>query len=376
MRVLLDCRMATWSGIGRYTTGLARALAARDDVELVQVRRRGEIPPVPPGLNVECETAGAHPFGLRGALELGRLVRSAEPDIVHCVHFPTPMPVSRPLVVTLHDLTPLVMAGVLPSAYTRTVYRRWNARAAHRADRIIVPSQTTAEEVTRLFAVPRDKLAVTPEAADDFSSGPVGPLRGTLAHLASEPYLLSMGNAKPHKDLPTLLQAFSRLASLEPGLRLLLVGTEPPGYLGMRLADTPPEVRARVVFTGRVDDTELRALYAGALAFVFPSRYEGFGLPPLEAMALGSPVICANASSLPEVVGEAALLFPAGDIAALVETLKRALHDPTLRQSLSKAGREHAARSSWALTAAATVAVYRDTLRTHSGRERRKGAAR
>jgi len=363
MRVLLDCRMASWSGVGRYTTGLARALAARDDIELVQVCAGGEATPVTPGWGVEVVAASAHPFGVRGALELGRLAHRANPDLVHCPHFPTPAPVCGPLVVTLHDLTPLLVPGVMPAAAKRIPYRRWNARAARVADRIIVPSRATAADVTRLFAAARGKLVVTAEAADDFASGPCGSLTGMLTHLATQPYLLSMGSTKPHKDLPTLLRAFARLAPAWPDLRLLLVGEKPPRYLDVAPASVPPpDVRDRVAFTGRVSEAELRALYAGASAFVFPSRYEGFGLPPLEAMALGAPVLCADAASLPEVVGDAALLFPAGDAGALAEALARVLEDPVLRERLSRAGHERAAQFTWDRTAAATVAVYREAL--------------
>ena len=367
MRVLLDCRMAAWSGVGRYTTGLARALAARADVELVQVCAPGQSPPVPAGPRARVLAAGAHPFGVRGALELGRLARKTKPDVVHCPHFPTPVPHCGPLVVTLHDLTPLIVAGAMPSALKRFMYRRWNARAARLADSVLAPSHSTAADVARLYPSARGKLAVVAEAADDFSSGPMAPLTGALAQLASPPYLLSMGNTKPHKHLPTLLRAFGRLASSRPDLRLLLVGTEPPGYLHAKLADVQPDVRPRVAFTGHVTDTELRALYAGASVFVFPSQYEGFGLPPLEAMALGAPVVCSDAASLPEVVGEAALLFPAGDPTALAETLVRALDDPALRHTLAEAGRRRAAQFTWARTAAATVAAYSEARDKSAG---------
>jgi len=338
----------------------------------MQICMVGDVPPVVPSPVVVLKTAAAHPFGIRGALEFGRLVRETRPDIVHCAHFPTPMPVGRPLVVTLHDLTPLVVDGVLPWAFKRSVYRRWNARAARLADRIIAPSCATAEDIVGLFAVAQDKVVVVPEAADDFSSGQVGPLPAALAEWTAQPYLLSMGNTKPHKDLPTLLQAFSRVASLEPDLRLLLVGTEPPGHLRTALADASPDTLGRVTFTGPVDDDGLRALYAGALAFVFPSRHEGFGLPPLEAMAFGAPVVCADAASLPEVFGQAAVMFPTGDVRSLVETLQRILHDPALRRSLSSAGRDHAAHFTWERTAAATIAVYRGAMQTFATRHGRR----
>ena len=336
---------------------------------------------------MEVVAAAAHPFGVRGAFELGRLARKTKPDVVHCPHFPTPAPVRGPLVVTLHDLTPLLVPGVMPSTARRAVYRAWNARAARLAGRIIVPSRATAADVTRLFPAARGKLAVTAEAADDFAAGAAANLAGPLADLVARPYVLAIGNTKPHKDLTTLLRALAQMAPARPDLRLLLVGAEPPGYLGAPRAGAPPgaapaappgvpprvplgvppgvppEVRARVVFTGRVSDAELRALYAGASAFVFPSRYEGFGLPPLEAMAFGAPVVCADAASLPEVVGDAALLFPSGDAAALAAALFRLLDDPALRERLAQAGRERAAQFTWQRTAAATVAVYREALR-------------
>ena len=362
MRILLDCRMASWSGVGRYTSGLARALAARADVDLMQVCAAGEAPPVDPGFLVRTVTASAHPFSLRGALELGRIVRAASPDLVHCLHFATPMPQQAPLVVTLHDLLPLVVPGVMSSLPRRIAYRLWNTRAVNSADAVIVPSRTTATDVSRYFDGARDKLVVIPEAADDFSSGRVGPLTGRLTELTSTPYLLSGGNAKPHKDLPTLLNAFALIAPLFSSLRLLLTGPDQPGYLQAELAGSPPAVTSRVCFTGQVNDAELRALYAGALAFVFPSRYEGFGLPPLEAMALGAPVVCSQATSLPDVVGDAALLFPAGDRGALVGALRRVLRDPALRQGLTTAGHRQAGRFSWAKTAAKTVSVYAKVL--------------
>jgi glycosyltransferase involved in cell wall biosynthesis len=375
MRVLLDCRMAVWSGVGRYTTGLARALAARGDVELVQVCVAGETPPVTPGPGTEAVVASAGPLGVRGALELGRRVREAKPDLVHCPHFPTPVPVRRPLVVTVHDLTPLLVPNVMPSTVRRAVYRHWIARAARSADCVVAPSRSTAADLERLFPRARGKLFVTAEAADDFSSGPIGPLTGMPALLASVPYVLSMGNMKAHKDVPTLLRAFALSVSSGLDLRLLLVGAEPPGYLDLALAGAPAEVRARVSFTGRVGDAELRALYVGAVAFVLPSRHEGFGLPALEAMALGTPVVCANAASLPEVVGEAALLFPAGDAGGLSEALDRIVDDPARRAGLLRAGRERAAQFTWERTAAATVAVYREALRHLPVRRARENGA-
>jgi glycosyltransferase involved in cell wall biosynthesis len=371
MRVLLDCRMASWTGVGRYTTGLARALAARGDIELIQVAASGERPPVAPHQGATSIVATKHPFALAGARELGRIAASADADVVHCAHFPTPMPPSHPLVVTIHDLMPLLVPGIMTSPLKRAVYRYWNGRAAKIADRVVTPSQFTAADVERLFKRAEGKTRVTAEAADEFAQGPMGQLDSALVEVSDWPYLLSMGSTRKHKDLPTLMRAFATVAASRPELRLLLVGAENRAFIEESLAGTPADIRDRVLFTGRVDDPQLRTLMAGAQIFAFPSRYEGFGLPPLEAMAFGAPCVVADAASLPEVVGDAALRFPPGDATALAEALERLLGSPELREEYREAGYRRAEGFSWAHTAEATVAVYREVLAEHAdaGRE-------
>ncbi len=151
------------------------------------------------------------------------------------------------------------------------------------------------------------------------------------------------------------------------------MGDEPPGYLERALAPGAADVRARIAFTGKVDDRDLCALYAEALAFVFPSLHEGFGLPPLEAMSLGTPVIAAATSISAEVLGDAALLFPAGDAGALAESVRRLLREPGLRATLMEAGYRRAAQFSWERTAAATVLAYHDAMSVAAVRNRRAG---
>jgi alpha-1,3-rhamnosyl/mannosyltransferase len=356
MRVLLDCRMATWSGIGRYSTGLARSLARIEGVQIVQIVEEGESAPVPEAESVE---ARIHPFYPTAGIELGRIVTRARPDITHCLHVPTPLPARHPLVVTIHDLTPFVVPAVMPSAARRAAYRWWNARAARQADRLIAISQATADDISRYYPQTAGRVRVVLEAADDFGLEEQVRLSPELVSDGS-PYLLSMGNVKPHKDLPTLLRAFAVLHPAHPHVRLLLVGRETVGYAASVLGDTA--AASLVSFTGRVDDATLRALYAGAMAFVFPSRYEGFGLPPLEAMISGTPVVCADAASLPEVVGDAGLLFPAGDAVACARQIERVIDDEVLREALVAAGAGRARLFTWQRTAEATLAVYHEVL--------------
>jgi alpha-1,3-rhamnosyl/mannosyltransferase len=354
--------MATWTGIGRYSTGLARRLACVEDLEMVQVIEEGTEAPVAEARQI---TARSHAFYPTGGLELGRIAEDVQPDLVHCLHVPTPIPVRHPLVVTIHDLTPLRIPEAMPSMVRRAAYRWWNARAASLAGLLLANSQATASDIASFFPRAASRVRVVLHAADDFADGPIEPVPPALAE--GGPYLLSMGNTKPHKDLPTLLRAFAQVDVRRPELRLLLVGADQPGYAVSVLGDTP--AARRVAFTGHVEDPILRALYAGAEAFVFPSRYEGFGLPPLEAMASGTPVVCSDAASLPEVVGDAALVFPAGDVTAAAGAILRLLGDASLRGSLISAGRARAALFSWERTADQTVAAYRELL------EGRRGAA-
>jgi alpha-1,3-rhamnosyl/mannosyltransferase len=363
--------MATWTGVGRYTTGLARALARIEGVEITQVIAAGEKPPVAPGDPAADAAVGAcavpdpiptskHPFALGGGRELGRIAREVAPDLTHCAHFPTPLPAPHPLVVTMHDLSPLLVPGIMPSAARRAAYRWWNGRAVRVADRIITDATFTVGEIERVFPRAVGRITPIPLGVDDFASGPIGPLPEPQVMMSGTPYLLSMGSTRSHKDLPTLLSAFAAIAPERPELWLLLVGADEPGYIARSLADASPEIRERVAFTGRVDDGTLRALMAGAAAFVFPSRYEGFGLPPLEAMALGTPAVVSDAASLLEVVGDAALTFAPGDVARLAVRLEALLADDRLRERHSAAGLMRARELTWSKTAAATLAVYRE----------------
>jgi glycosyltransferase involved in cell wall biosynthesis len=370
LRVLLDCRMATWTGVGRYTVGLARALARIDDIELIQVIADGEQPPVAVraqadevgGASAASEpiSASKHPFTLGGGRELARIARDIKPDVLHCPHFPTPLPATHPLVVTTHDLTPLVVPGVMPGRVKRAVYRWWNHRAVRVADQIITDASFTLGEIERIFPHAAGRITAIPLGVDDFASVQFRPV---AKRDGRAPYVLSMGSTREHKDLPTLLRAFATVASGRPDLRLLLVGADEPGYLDRESALASPAIRARVAFTGRIDDDTLRGLMAGAEAFVFPSQYEGFGLPPLEAMAMGAPTMVADVASLPEVVGDGALRFAVGDADELAVKLEGLLGDVGLQQRLAEAGPVRASAFTWARTAAATVDVYRDVVR-------------
>jgi alpha-1,3-rhamnosyl/mannosyltransferase len=352
MRVLLDCRMATWTGVGRYTRGLARALGERSDVSLVELLAPGEAAISPTAEVREC---AGHPFSLGGARAFAAVAREVGADVVHCPHFPIPLPAVHPLVVTVHDFIPLAVPGVMPSGMRRLGYRLMLRRAIRAADRIITLSEFSAQATRAFYAPTGGHISVTPAAADDFARGHVGSLPPSLAGVGR--FVLGLGNARPHKGLDVLVRAWASIESDAPAdVWLALTGDEPLGFVRSAIGSgRPPE---RIAWLGRVDDDSLRALYAGAAAFVFPSTHEGFGLPPLEAMAFGTPVVCSDATSLPEVVDDAAVLVPAGDSSATAEAVLRVISDEHVARDYAERGRARAVGFTWARTAELTVAAY------------------
>jgi glycosyltransferase involved in cell wall biosynthesis len=198
----------------------------------------------------------------------------------------------------------------------------------------------------------------------------------TLAayHIPPDKFLLYVGNAYPHKNLETLLKVFSRLAAQRPGFRLVLVGKLDYFYQRIQTAAQalnlwqPGNINSPVIFPGYVPDAQLEVLYSAARLYVFPSLYEGFGLPPLEAMAQGCPVASSNRSSLPEILGQAALYFDPENEADMLAKIQLALDDPALTEGLRVRGRAQAKQYNWWECANETLAVYRSVLNGRAGR--------
>jgi glycosyltransferase involved in cell wall biosynthesis len=276
-------------------------------------------------------------------------------DIVHATNHAAvpPVPGGRRLVVTVHDLAFERFPELFPRRW-RWLYGAGLRAAAARAHAIVVPSQATADDLGRRGDVDPARVHVTPLAASlAAGAGDPGPTIDRLG--IPRPYLLSVGTQEPRKNLPRLVRAYRRAG---PPHALVLAGQ--PGW---RSDELEREVAAggpgRIVRTGTLDAADLDAVYRGADAFAYPSLYEGFGLPVLEAMARGVPVVTSNASSIPEVAGDAAVLVDPEDEAALAGALTRVLGDEALRADLGRRGRERAAGFSWAATARATLAAYR-----------------
>jgi glycosyltransferase involved in cell wall biosynthesis len=247
--------------------------------------------------------------------------------------------------------------------------------AIKNSQKIITVSEFTKEDLINQFKVNPEKIAVTYEGVANLSKGRDSLFaakldnRETLKkyHIVND-FLLYVGNAYPHKNLDTLLNVFAKLNREKPGLRLVLVGKE--DYFYTRVHESAAalnlwrenDINSPVVFPGYVPDEQLEVLYQEAQVYIFPSLYEGFGLPPLEAMAKGCPVLSSDCASLPEILGDAALYFNPRDEADMLFKISKILSDDSLRKSLSEKGLEQVKKYSWWQCAYQTLMVYKEAL--------------
>lgn len=240
----------------------------------------------------------------------------------------------RPQVSTHHDITWLRHSESFDRRF-RAVYSLVVPRLIARSDRLLTVSAFSRGEIAAHFAAPPERFTVVPNAAAAHFT-PVGPV-------ASGRFLLAVSSPNAHKNFARMLAAFARFSAAHPDVELRVVGSQTRAFARQEYADAGERVR----FLGRVDDDELAALYRGALAFVFPSLYEGFGIPPLEAQQCGCPVVAARAASLPEVLGDSALFVDPYDIDEIAGALARIVADDALRARLREAGLRNARRFSW-----------------------------
>lgn len=306
------------------------------------------------------------PFGLPLASLRGSF------DLLHVTYNAPPLG-PCPTVVTIHDIS-FEHYPQFFSPRDRLILKTLVPRSARRAAHVLTVSQHAKQEIIDRYGLPPDKITVTYEAAGD-QFQPVTDASILQAvrikyGIPDGPFVLALGNLQPRKNIARLVEAFAQAAGSNPSHFPPSLPPSPPppslviaGKAQWRESEVYGAVQRaglgeRVVFPGYVDDADLPALYSAAAVFVYPSLYEGFGLPPLEAMACGTPVISSNSASLPEVVGDAALLVEPTDTAALAQALRDVLVQPALRADLRQRGLARAAQFSWERCAAETLAVY------------------
>jgi glycosyltransferase involved in cell wall biosynthesis len=351
------------SGVGYYTARLMESLAdgAGEGIvrRLVVLSNR----PVPVQENERVQVYGRRRFAVRSVwmqLVLPRILRDVRPDLVHFTNYLAPLAGRVPYLVSFHDMS----LSLLPQYHTlkkRVLTSSLIPAVARGARMILTPSESTRRDVVRLLRVDPGRVRVIPYAAGpSFRPVPLAPERLEATHGIRTPYFLYVGTLEPRKNLARALRAFASVADALPGCRFVIVGQRGWRYDEVLREAAHPALRDRVDLLGYVPEESLPELYAHALALVYPSLYEGFGLPVVESMACGTPVLTSRSSSLAEIAEGAALLADPTDEKALADALHALATDEGLRASLRAQGLERARAFSWQRTGRETVEAYQE----------------
>ena len=379
MRVAIDIRRITEFGVGTYTRNAIRTLARLDhDNEYFLIGipdnlgprgKIGDIGPLPP--NFITVPAQPNEFSVASYLELHRILQDNRCDLLHVPHlFWKPQGIPCPYVVTVHDLLDHMYRVNSQSSLKRSLHFQFTKRVLHHAARIFAVSNFSKADTVRLFNVPSQKIEVIYNAIDDrFRQGHASEAeREFIAerYQVNCPFLLYAGRISPHKNVVRIIEAFAALKnelnkeSLYDDLKLIIIGDEVSRHPDLRRACVKGGVQNDVRFLGFVPIDVLRIFYDQAKIFVFPSLYEGFGLPPLEAMAHATPVVTSNTSSVPEVVGNAAVMVNPENVFEIMKALHRVLLDPSLREKLKTRGLEQASKFSWDSSVCRMLEIYKE----------------
>jgi glycosyltransferase involved in cell wall biosynthesis len=363
LRVALDVGFLELppSGVGAYVQGLLGALQRRDDVEIQQLRPPAALGRLGPrAMRMVWDAAG---------VEVVRAIGARDADLLHIPAFSAPAVSPAPKVVTVHDVIPLVLPDYRASR-AMSLYLALMRRTVHRARIVLTPSAFSAAEITRVLGIAPERVRVTPLAVDpSLRPAPdIGQVRARVAQRfgVDGPYLLHMAGFDRRKNVRLLVRALARaLPELPDDASLVLAGA-PHSDNSTVFPPVEPLIEAlgvgeRILLTGRVSNEERALLYQGALGYVTLSSYEGFGLTPLEAMTCGVPVIAANRTSLPEVVGDAGMLVEP-DVDEGAAAIVALVTNDAIREDLARRGLERAAGFTWDRTADLTVAAYREAI--------------
>jgi glycosyltransferase involved in cell wall biosynthesis len=373
VKVAIDIRRMTEFGVGTYTRNVVRALGRLDHSNeyflIGSPQKVAEIGPLPP--NFQTVPLLDADNTAKGYFECRAILKRLSCDLAHIPHlFSIPRNLPCRYVMTVHDVLEHLYRARDRSSLRRSLHFQLTRRVLKGAARILAVSRYTKSEIEKLFGIPGTRIEVVYNAIDERF------LRGhasdtdlqilTERYLVTYPFLLYAGRISPHKNLVRIIEAFSALkAELEkegrfPDLKLIIIGDELSKHPDLRRTVIRGGVQNDVRFMGFVPIEMLRVFYDAAKIFVFPSLYEGFGLPPLEAMAHGTPVVTSNTSSLPEVVGNAAVLVNPENVFEIMRALHRVLLDQTVREKFKQRGYEQAKKFSWDASARQILRVYEE----------------
>ncbi|HEV3485160.1 MAG TPA: glycosyltransferase family 1 protein [Vicinamibacterales bacterium] len=368
MRIAIDARKLRDYGIGTYVRNLLRHLSRQDaTTEYVLLCRQEDCAVASElGENFRAVPEPARAYSIREQFNVPLDLRREGVDLFHAPHYVLPPLTPCRSVVTIHDCIHLRFPQYLPNRLGYAYARGSLWFAAHRSARVLTVSEASKRDILHYFRVPQAKIDVIPNAIDERfweEPEPDEVERVRERYQLNDPFVLYAGNIKPHKNLERLIEAFHILRRHDADhVKLLIIGDEISKYATLRRAVHRYKLHKHVRFFGFVPDRTLAVLYRLARVFVFPSLYEGFGLPPLEAMASGTPVITSNVSSLPEVVGEAAFLIDPYSPEAIADAMRRLLSDESLRADLRARGLLRAREFSWERSVARVRQIYDEVL--------------
>lgn len=364
VRIGIDARKLHDFGIGTYIRNLLRQLARLDrDTEFVVLARPADCETVGSlGENFRAVPETAANYSVAEQIRIPFALRREGVTLFHAPHYVLPPLVTCRSVVTIHDCIHLMFPQYLPSRLALTYARTSIALASRRATRVLTVSESSKRDILRFVDVPADKIDVIYNAYDEqFGIEPLeeNVIRVRERYQLHDEFVLYAGNVKPHKNLERLIEAFDlvRKRGLDH-LKLVLIGDEISRYAALRRAVHKHQLHKYVRFLGYLPEETLAVMYRLAGVFVFPSLYEGFGLPPLEAMASGTPVVTSNVSSLPEVAGGAAVLVDPYRPEAIADGIERVLCDETLRRDLRAKGLARARQFSWEASVTRVREIY------------------
>lgn len=370
MKIAIEARPIKWSygtGIGNYTYCLIENLSMLD--------QNNEYTFLWPDHHPESFIPMQRPYTFytlpkddrREETEIPIWLRQEGVALYHLPQngFRTPPNTTSKIVVTIHDLIPYILPEMVRPSFLKRFITEM-PEIIDVSDRIITVSQAAKQDIIRLFQVDPAKISVVP-SAPAASYRPLSPATVSAALLQKyhlkRPYILYVGGLNPRKNVAELVYAYSKICrELPEGQLLVIPGAEGRHLQKLRTLVDALDLTDHVVFPGFVISEDLPLLYNGADLFVYPSLYEGFGLPPIEAMACGTPVITANTSSLPEVVGPAALLFNPHDTLQLADMMWQVLNNDELAATLTTKGLAHCQKYTWAANAAEILQIYRQTV--------------
>jgi glycosyltransferase involved in cell wall biosynthesis len=360
VKIAIDIRRMTEFGVGTYIRNVVRTLGRLDHenqfVLIGSPAKVEEIGALPP--NFQTVPLLAHERSVQGYREFRTALQRQRCDLVHIPNlFSVPRLLPCPFVMTVHDMLEHMSGTREQSGFRRSLYFQMTKRVLAGAARIFAVSNFTRNEIEKLFEIPSDRVEVVYNAIDErFLHGHASAAdRDLIArrYQVTYPFLLYAGRISPHKNVVRMIEAFSALKTeLEkdqayPDLKLIIIGDDLSGNPDLRRTVVRSGVQNDVRFLGFIPIEVLRIFYDQAKIFIFPSLYEGFGLPPLEAMVHGTPVVTSNVSSLPEVVGNAAVLVNPENVFEIMRALHRVLLDQALRDRMKERGYQQAAKFSW-----------------------------